>query len=148
MHKNPFWIALLLLFALITAWFSLEALYRLYEYAILSKESAAKVNEWSIREAGPESYKLAADYSFSVNEQTFDGTTIFNDWNYRNPWGAQAVLKEREARAWTAWYNPSNPHHSSLQKRFPLKECVSAGILWGLLLYFLWLGFYVVRYRR
>ncbi len=148
MHKNPFWLALLILISLVAIWYSAIAFYHLYGYVTLSKTAPAEEVRWSIKENDPDSFQIVADYTFTVADKTNTGTTVFNDWSFRNPWGAQAILKEREKQTWTVWYSPWNFNHSSLQKSFPTKECLTMGVLVGLLLYFIWLGSYVARYQR
>jgi len=148
MHKNPVWLALLVLISLIALWFSAIALYDLYGYLTLTETVPAEKINWSIKEESPESFQIVADYTFIVNDQHYAGSTTFKDWPYRNPWGAQSALLEREKQQWSVWYSPRNKHHSSLQKSFPIQECITMGVLWGLLLYFLWLGSYVARYQR
>lgn len=148
MHKNPIWFALLALISLTTLWFSAIAVYNLYGYFRLTETISAQDIRWSIKEEDPESFQVVADYTFLVNDQQYEGSTTFNDWPYRNPWGAQEALKVKEKQNWFVWYAASNANHSSLQKSFPIKECITMGILWGLLIYFLWLDSYVARYQR
>lgn len=148
MHKNPVWLALLVLIGLATLWFSATAFYDLYGYFTLTEKVPSQTVRWSIKEESPEAFLVVADYTFVVNDQQYAGSTTFNDWPYRNPWGAQAALKERETQSWLVWYSPRNTDHSSLQKSFPIKKCITMGILWGLLIYFLWLDSYVARYQR
>jgi hypothetical protein len=77
----------------------------------------------------------------------YSGASVLTDEPFRNRWGAQEAITQYAAKEWRVWFDHKDPDYSSLQKKFPLKECVSAIFLWGLLLYFLWLGFYVAKFN-
>lgn len=145
MHKNPLFLALLGLISLAFLWFAGIAGYQLYLYHSLDTPTTASVDLWDIEHKSDEEYLVSASYTYRVQEKLYNGKTIFNDWPFRNPWAAEELIKTRKKQKWTAWYNASNPSYSSLQKNFPSKECLSAGMLGALLLYFLWLSFYIPR---
>lgn len=147
MHKNKLWLGFLAVCIAITLWFSVEALYKIYSFYRLTAEAPLLNSNWTIRKASDEMYIVQASYEFEVEGQKFQGNTEFTRDYYRNMWGAEQAITAFKKVYHRVWYAPSNPRHSSLQKTYPLKECISAGILWVLVLYFLWLGFYVTRYQ-
>lgn len=155
MHKNSIFLGLLALFAIAAVSYSLVALYKYYNYSNLTKQAVASSVNWSVKvdkKMWPfnvfldDSYKIEANYAFKVEGKSFQGYTLFKE-NYLNSWAAEREIEKNQKKQWTVWYEKNNENHSTLQKNFPLKECVSAGVLWVLLLYFLWLGFYVATYR-
>lgn len=147
MHKNTLWQGFLVIVFLVTLWYSAIAGYRYYNYSILSRHSPIDSIQWEVLEISEENYILKASYTFQVNSTKYSGVTSWPKESYRNTFAAYQALKEFAALPRNVWYNPHNPANSSLQKSFPLKECISALVLWGILLYFLWLGFYVSKFK-
>jgi hypothetical protein len=154
-YRNPIYLVLIGAIALLTAWYSGSSLYWYYQYTTLSSQAPATINKWNIiTDSNKWSFKWFSDatylvemeYSFIVDHKQYTGRTVFSDEKHRNPWAAEQRAVQMSQKPWTAWYNPSHPNHSALQKYFPFKECISAVILWGVLLYFIWLGSYVKNY--
>lgn len=155
MHNNPVFLTFLAFLGLIVIGYGAVALYKYYRYTILTASAPAVIEKWSI-EADlrqwpmnllfEDAYRVQADYSFVTDQIKYEGKTIFRE-KYRNTWAAEQSQKKMEQENWIVWYQPGNAHYSTLQKNFPLKECVSAGVLAALLLYFIWLGSYVTKYR-
>lgn len=145
MHKNPIWLTFLVIIALIVAWYVGVAFYRMYDFYTLQATAPATITQWSAKEIATDEFAPYAKYSFVVHEKHFEGETALKYPIFRNSWAVEQSIPQLESKKWTAWYSPSNPNHSSIQKKFPTKECVSAALLFGLLLYFVWLGFYVAK---
>ena len=87
-------------------------------------------------------YFLEAHYEFSRESKTYQGQTDFREETYINTWAAEQQILYNKNQTWKVWYQPKKFTHSSLQKKFPAKECGSAAVLVGLLIYFIFLGFY------
>lgn len=147
MHKNVVWQAFLAIVFAVTLWHSVVALYSYYSYSQLKVQTRLTAINWEIEEESEEYYLLKAVYRFQFKGNSYPGNTAWADEPYRNRWAAEQAAKEFSEQKWKVWFNPNDPHHSSLQKKFPFKQCISAIFLWGLLLYFLWLGFYVTRFK-
>lgn len=147
MHKNLIWQAFLLFILATSLWYSAIALYRYYNYSHLEARTTVSSINWEIEEQTEEKFIVKGNYSFEFKGRSYSGTAIPNDINYWNRWSAEQGVKELSSKKWQTWFDPQNPHHSSLQKNFPLKECITAIFMWGLLLYFLWLGFYVTKFK-
>lgn len=146
MHKNIFWRIFLLIVAISTLWYSFVAWHAYYRYSHLTAYTVPSAMSWEIEEKSEENYLLKASYRFDFQGKSYPGISILTDEPYRNRWGAEQAMRENPTKEWRVWFDYHNPHYSSLQKNFPLKECLSAVFLWGLLLYFLWLGFYVAKF--
>lgn len=148
MHENLIWRAFLALVFIAALWFTVIAVYRYHNYDRLQMQTDAVEIKGKITEESSEAYTLSATYQYSVGSQQFSGSSPWGDSLYRNPWSAEKDLKEFSGRKWKVWYDPRQPDYSSLQKKFPLKECISSIALWALLLYFLGLGFYAAKMKQ
>lgn len=147
MHKNRFWLAFLIAIALVVAWYCGVALYKLYRYSKLTAQVSADSIQWGVKSLSDEQYIVKANYTFNVEGKEYRGETNFKDEVFMNAWAVEQTLPKYAQKVWKVWYQPGNFHHSTLQKKFPAKECYSAGAMLLLLLYFIWLGFYVTRYQ-
>lgn len=148
MHKNTIWQAFIAVIFATTLWYSIVAIYSYYSYVHLKVQTSPSAMDWDIVEKSDEDYVAQSIYRFEFKGKSYPGTTSFTDTPYRNQWAAEQAAREFSKKQWKIWFDPQNPHHSSLQKNFPLKECISALFLWGLVLYFLWLGFYVAKFKN
>lgn len=145
MHKNFVWLCFLSLVTGAVGWFTIKTLYSVYLYMLLNAETNAHQINWAVEKLSEDQFTLKANYSFEVKDQTFLGETLFNNDVYLNPYAAEESLKVYSSKDWTVWFSRFYPQYSSLQKNFPLKECISAVILWLIWLYFLGLGYYVTK---
>ena len=136
-----FWPVVFAPFALAALCFSWSAGRELYTYRVLTAQTKAQSVQWAVVELSDERYVLQGNYIFRVDGIEHAGSTTF-DHPYRNAWAANKAMPEYANKQWEVWYSPKNLLYSSLQKNFPLKECVSAIILWGLLVYFIGLKLY------
>ena len=147
MHKNLWWQAFLIAVFLIVLWYSGTALYRTYNYSRLTAKTTPTSIKWDVLELSDDEFVMEGNYTFEVKGKTFEGNTPLKNSIYKNRWAVEEDLPKMDKVKWGVWYNPSNPDYSSLQKKFPVKECLSAVFMWVLFLYFLWLGFYVSKFR-
>lgn len=142
MHRNPIWLAFLLLFALLTAWYAGDALYKIYRYDTLSKSAKPSSLELEVVDNGSRFYYLAT-YTIKVNDQIYEGHEQLAQPIFRNEAAAKAFMKDYLNDPWIVSYSPKNPLKSTLQKSYPMKEAFYATAMVALLCYFLWLGFKV-----
>jgi hypothetical protein len=145
MGKNPVWFSLIGVALAATLWYSGVACLKLQNFYSLSETTTAHDLTWFVEELSSEDFKVGATYSYTLNQTSYTGETIFNDYTFRNPSSADDELKIKQVKVYPVFYNPQNFNHSSLQKKFPTKECVSAGVLLLLFLYFLGLKAYTCR---
>jgi hypothetical protein len=155
MHKNPFFLTLLACLAAAALTYSVIAIYKYIRYASLTATAQAEEMQWDIKAHArmkpldlilADHYFVQAHYNFYDKDKKHAGKTRFKE-SYLNSWAAEQAIKDFEKQSWTVWYEPGKGNHSTLQKNFPLKECISAGVLWALLVYFIWLGCYVAANR-
>lgn len=148
MHKNPIWLCFLTLVLLMTLVYTGKMTTIFYHYLQLSSETEVAAIAWSVKTEAEDEFVPQAKYTFAANGQFYSGSTLFHDDAVNNPMGAEESLKALTGKDHRVWYSPKNPQMSSLQKNFPLKESVYTAILWGLLIYFFWLGVYVAKLQR
>src|SRR5262245_5443397 len=115
MHTNPFFLTLLGVIALAGIWYTGVAGYRYYRYVTLTEKAPLTSIAWSVEEEASDSYRIQAHYQFVASGKTYEGKYQFRK-NYLNAWAAQQDIKHYETMKWVAWHQPSNPHHSALQK--------------------------------
>lgn len=102
---------------------------------------------WHVVEHGADSYTLEADYKFVVEGKSLSGSTDLTSDSYLNRATAESAIPNTSQRPWKVWYDSDNPDYSSLEKDFPIKYYIYTIMLWGILLYFLWLGFYITKFK-
>ncbi len=147
MHKNLVWLGFLAMVFGAVIWVTIKAIYMFYLYTSLNATVSAENLNWSIEQLSDERFAMKAHYIYEVEERAFNGETVFKNDIYRNPLAAEDALKVYSQKDWTAWYSVRNPQYSSLQKNFPLKEFLSATVLWIIMLYFFGLGYYAAQKR-
>lgn len=148
MHKNKLWLSWLVVLSLITLWYAGMAVLSAWHYAHLTASTSPTAIAWSVKQLKSDDFSPLATYTFEVNGQAFQGVTPLREIPYRNSWGVEQDLKKLQAMQWRVWYEPHAPYRSTLQKTFPLKECLSALfllLLWG---YFVGLGMYIGSQKR
>jgi hypothetical protein len=148
-HKNWFWQLFLMAIGAIVLWYTGSAAYGLYQYHRLNREMQAHSVQWAVKKEADDAYFLIAKYQFSpLQNSLVEGETIFKFPIFWNAWAAEKAIPEYAAKSWLVYYVGNNPSISSLQKNFPLKECISATVLWGILIYFLWLDRYISKWEN
>jgi hypothetical protein len=133
--------------SIVVAWFTIVAIYQIYLYARLNGHVETKDVQWSIKEISDESYLLKAHYTFFANNKLYSGESVLLGPHFRNVYAAEKGLSENASHPWIVWFSLANPEYSSLQKNFPVKECLSSLLLWGLLIYFFGLARYVQKLK-
>lgn len=146
MHRNPYWLILLAVVGSIVLYCSVDAWVKFHRYHTLNGTIKPIELTWSVQTYGEEEYGIEAHYRYYVASQEYRGQEEFLP-RPRNPWAAQDLVKFYKTEAWLVYFSNHNPQDSTLQKSFPLKESISALILWILFVYFLWLGYYVANYK-
>lgn len=150
MYKNPALSLFIAICAALTLWYAIPAFKQVQNYYTLTHTAPAENLKWFVTEISSEDFRVGADYTYKVLDREYFGETIFTDWKFRNPSSADDELKVKAAKNYVVFYDPqslvsSSDHNSSLQKKFPVKECVSLGIIFFLLLYFIGLGIYAKK---
>lgn len=130
----------------VVLWYTGWAVWGMYRYNLLDKQSPATSIQWSVQKKSDDAYFLHAKYQFNGPQNApSEGESALSYPVFWNAWSAEQAIKEYHFKPWVVFYNSRDPRLSALQKNFPIKECVSAIVLWGVFLYFLWLDRYVAK---
>ena len=121
--------------ALISLYFSFQLSVQLFSCVPLAVQAPARVSQWEIEEVKGK-FALKAFYSFEAQNKIWKGSCRFNPPYFWNEPSAMAALKAKAKEPVSAWYNPNNPSHSSLEKRFPSSLLFRTIICYGVLIYF------------
>ncbi len=121
---------------------------KVYHYGILTQQAPVTSIYWSIYAIEEDRFAPQADYTFIFEGKPYEGRTIWDDGErYPSPWALEKPMDTLSSQEWQVWLSPRDPAHSSLQKKFPTKDCVYTAILWLLFSYFIMLGQYAERRR-
>jgi hypothetical protein len=146
MHRNPIWLLLIGVVLVITLFYAGRSAVSVSNYYAHSGATTSETVLWEAIEVNSDKYVVEGSYSFVVDGQQISGKTRLDRPVFRNRWAAEDHIQQLGPEGpWRVWYVPSDPNRSSLQKRFPTKECVSTAALSAILIYFLGLGYYVSR---
>jgi len=143
--KSKSWLVLFLVSGSIALWFSGKALQDLWTYFRVGPSVAAKVVGWGVQEISSSEFGIEAAYEYQVNERTYSAKTVFKQPVYLNSYSAEKDLYKWEEQTWRAWYDPKSPSFSTLQKLFPFKTCIQAGVTLGILFYFAFVNVFFKR---
>lgn len=146
MRNKQIWIAFISCIALIVLWFTFNASYKLYRWSTQTRTAEPQTMEWGIEQQASDRFVLEATYTFSHKGQKYEGNTIFKTDRYRNKETANHFLNDYKNREWTVWYSPFQPQNSTINRFFPLKSCIYTAIVWGVMIYFIWLSRYVGKH--
>lgn len=140
LSKNSIYILLIAVSALLTLYFWGVSAKFFFSNRALNSQVPARVIQWEVEEIGSDRYAVAAHYTFEIAEKVYRGNTLFAQTSYPNPASAIASLKEKAAKSdWTAWYCPTDPTRSTLEKFFPqgllFRAIVSSAVLFYFVLF-------------
>jgi hypothetical protein len=142
MRRNLFWILFISVIFLGVLGYTTHTLIKVWQYMRLDQQTQAQDIRWSILSSNEEAFVPFANYSFIVQDKSYQGQTRWQE-TYLNQWTAQEAIMRLEHAPPLVWYDSSSPEISSLQKKFPLKESIYTLMLLILGVYFIGLGYYV-----
>lgn len=149
MKPNWIWYVFLSVIASLIIGYTAFFLAKAYDYVLLTKQVPASSVNWSVYSRDEDVFAAQADYTFSFEGKQYAGRTIWDDGErYPNPYALEKLMNVLSTQEWKVWLNSRNPANSSLQKKFPITECVSTVILWCVFAYFVMLGEYAKRKRN
>jgi hypothetical protein len=134
---------LFLVTSCVALWIAGPFFYDLNHYFKLSKNVAAILDNWTVKEDAKGIFSISVNYQFEWKEQTIQGIYDFKKPTYYNLQLANDHVEEWREKSWTVWINPSQPTAVSLQKVFPMKGCIKLALSLVVLLYFAFLKGYV-----
>jgi hypothetical protein len=123
-------------------WFGGKGFLEFWKYARLKEHTRASIIEWDVVEGKSSQSYLVAKYSYEVQGKKYEDRCRLISPIFLNKLSAETELKTWSGWQWSAWYDPSAPQFSSLQKIFPYRQVTYGAISLGVLLYFvLFFGF-------
>lgn len=136
---------LLFFISLPIAWYSWQSLSEIHKYFQLRDSTPAYHVQWNLSKAKNEQYYVQATYVYKVKNNLYKGAYPNNPPSFTNYWAADAFLKDFSKKNWTAWFDPSQPQISQLEKIFPYKSCIYTFLLSSIWIYFFFLGYYIEK---
>jgi hypothetical protein len=141
-YKKAIWVAFILAVLLLAFWLVGKASCEIYRYSQLKISVEADIESWSVREMGSEQFAVIAHYTYFFNGISYTGQGRIGGI-YPNPWAAQEAKSRFIKQKRRVWIAPAHPERSVVEKHFPMKRVISAGVVIGLVIYFLILTVYV-----
>ncbi len=111
------------------------SLWRYWQYVRLDGVAAISSVEWNVHTNSEESHQIKADYTYSYRGHEYSGMTVFAKPVFINHLGAEYALKDFANESHQVYVSTTDPELSSLERNFPMKELISAVILWGIIVY-------------
>jgi hypothetical protein len=125
----------------VTLWFLGRAGSGLWCYWQLEASAPAHVHKIKVCQLSESSYKLKVYYTFLQGKVR--GSMIMGTPYYMNRSSAEKAAERMKGQFLQAYYDPSKPSHSSLEKKFPWKDILYSVMGLGVTFYFLGLRRYV-----
>lgn len=140
MHKNRLFLGILLFSAFTFLWYAVAATRAFLVYIPPCQESYADFIEAKVEESGANHFRLLVNLSFNNNQiQARMG-------DYPNRFVAEGRAKRlKEMGKISVWYDPKDPSHVLLERKFPTRPLLSAMSLLGVTVYLFFLGQYVSK---
>lgn len=145
MHRHPAWILFLCLINVCVLGYTIYFGILYWKYLRLDKQVLSEKIQWTILTQNDEKYTPVAYYHYRVHGKFYQGQALWPE-SYLNSSAAQEAIERLIASPPPVLFNQSNPQISSLVNHFPLKESIYAILLWIIVGYFIFLGFYIKRY--
>ncbi len=141
------WLGILSIIGLTLLWFAFGTTKELLRYNSLNAQTKARIISTYVEALSKNNFIIMAKYSYYTDTKQCHGLGVLSPIHYTNSWTAETDLEKLLQQDWTAWYDPSNIEDSSLSRFFPLKSLVYTSIVFALLAYFFFLGYYVSKNR-
>ncbi len=141
MHKNRLWLVFLGIIGICTLWYSVSGILAVQHYRAMSATTPLVDSQWSVEEMPGDVFVPLVGYHYKIGGRIYTGETLLYDEGSRNPSATEDNIQSLRKLSWVAFYDPRQPQRSTLQKSFPIKECLSAVVLLGVFTYLVWLGY-------
>lgn len=111
-----------------------------WEYVRLDKQAPLDQVAWAVESKDDEVHQLKATYQYRVGTTEYAGEYLFKKPVFINSLGAEHAIGDFSGKFHNAWLSSTDPTHSALEKNYPLKELISAAVLWCIVVYFITLS--------
>lgn len=144
MHKNTFYISLILLLAALTLWWTYDALYLTFKYYTLSASTTIVITEIETVKKSDDDYRLEIEYLYIAGENSYKKRQMLPS-KHLNLFAVQKAIDELKNKNLPLYFNPRDPNQASLERVFPLKQSFYAIIMISILCYFIALGYHIKK---
>lgn len=141
------WQIFIICMSLVTAYWTAAAVHQVNAYVHLTGQMQPDQITWTYQEVSSDLYAPLATFTFTTEGKQIQGSTLLSRPRFRSASAAESVLQELKKQMWPVWYAPGRPEQATIERRFPLKDCLSALILLGLFVYFVLVRLYVRRFE-
>lgn len=142
MNKQALWLGILGFVATLALYYTYQVAGPLYQYYTLDTQTPAQSVSFAVEKTNIDAYALKASYSFTYQGIDYAGTDELLEKYYPESKAYQAQ-DEAEKAAWMVWLQASAPKNNALERLFPTKDFIYMLIVWGILIYFAILGFWL-----
>lgn len=146
MHKNAYYIGLLVILTAFVLWWTYDALSLIFRYYNLSASTTVVITEMNTIKKSDDDYRLEIEYIYIAGEASYKKSQILPA-SHLNPFAVQKTIDELKNKNLPLYFNPHDPNQASLERVFPLKQCLYAIIMISILCYFIGLGYCIKKTR-
>ncbi|MBI5273810.1 MAG: hypothetical protein HY860_02010 [Chlamydiales bacterium] len=133
------WVCLFGITLIVFFWFCGKVLLGAFDYIQFSEPVILKTVHWKVVETSPSRYQIEAAYSFNFNQKQYESRFLFKDRDYGNAYLAEEAIKIWQQRPPAIWINKQNPSLSMMNREFPFRDLIRAGLALAVFCYFIWL---------
>jgi hypothetical protein len=116
-------------------------------YLLLKKNVLANVDKLEIRLDKKNRYEILAFYSFKIGNKVFFNKNCLRK-KFLNILSAQDYIKKNSEKKVIVWFNPKNPNITSIERKFPIKNCIYSVLCFSIFIYFVILKYYAYSFQR
>jgi hypothetical protein len=146
--NRQIWIWSLLFLFGVTIYYDTTAYRAVTEYNSYTKESPGVVTEYRVVNPFTDYYYLEVAYFYEYSGQKYRNQQRLEGMLFRNRFSAEEEGKKYVDQVVAVWVNEEAPATGMIERIFPLREAVYAGLLSVLTLYWFGLGLYIAKIKR
>lgn len=145
-HKMS-WLIALLLPVIIFFLYAYKTINEINIYLLLNDYIKANFERCEIKNDKRNKCDVVAFYHFKIDDKIFTNRYLFKK-KFLNSITAKEYIENFSKNDLTIWFNTKNPNISSIEKKFPIKNCVYITIVFAVFIYFLILKYYVYSFQK
>jgi len=132
---------LILISSIAASWFAFFFIRDVYCYLLVNQRTSVTISQWNVKEKSESEYLLDASYTFDYKGVKYSASTVFRQPLFLNRPTAERAIVTLRTKPWAAWFDPSNPERSTLQRYFPFQEGIKLFLCVIVTIYFVVLRF-------
>lgn len=144
MQRNLAWPIFLSVVSLFVVVFTSLLSIDLYRYHHRGNSSPVKEIEASVFKVSNNRYQIELDYLYLIQGKEYSRHQLLKKTTYKNVWLANQAIDSIKVGETPVWYHPNEPQLGTLEKAFPYRRLFSTIVLFGIFIYFCFLGKYML----